>query len=89
LILAFLGRIIIRKLKIERFKDAKTAGWIDMQLIREGQVNPETISSEAGERVDKRGRQQGFCFRKTRTGRYLPYICWKKGKNSIHTVAYN
>lgn len=50
------------------------------QLVREGHVNPETISSDASEAVDKRGRQQGFCFRKTRTGRYLPYICWKKAQ---------
>jgi len=48
------------------------------QLIRDGQVNPETIPSDAGATVDKR-KQQGFCFRKTKTGRYLPYICWKKG----------
>lgn len=25
----------------------------------------------------KRGRWQGFCFRRTRSGRILPYICWK------------
>lgn len=25
----------------------------------------------------KRGRWQGFCFRRTRNGRFLPYICWK------------
>lgn len=29
---------------------------------------------------EKRGRWQGFCFRKTRSGRFLPYICWKGGK---------
>lgn len=25
----------------------------------------------------KRGRWQGFCFRKSRSGRIHPYICWK------------
>ena len=53
---------------------------LDVQLIRDGLVNPEAISGDAGEVVDKRGREQGFCFRKTRSGRYLPYICWKKGQ---------
>jgi len=27
--------------------------------------------------AEKRGRWQGFCFRRTRSGRILPYICWK------------
>jgi len=26
---------------------------------------------------EKRGRFQGFCFRRSRTGRKLPYICWR------------
>ena len=54
-----------------------TAYTLVVQLIQEGHVNPETISVDAGEAVDKRARRQGFCWRKTRTGRYLPYICWK------------
>jgi len=57
-----------------------------VQLVREGYVNPQTITGAAGESAaEKRGKQQGFCFRKTRTGRFLPYICWKDGKN-VHCV---
>jgi len=26
---------------------------------------------------EKRGRFQGFCFRRARNGRKLPYICWR------------
>jgi len=31
----------------------------------------------------KRGRWQGFCFRRTRSGRILPYICWKGCTSAI------
>lgn len=52
--------------------------YLSMQeLASEGLVNPSVLTSETTE--DKRGRHQGFCFRKTRSGRFLPYICWKNG----------
>lgn len=52
--------------------------YLSMQeLASEGLVNPEVLTGETT--VDKRGRHQGFCFRKTRSGRFLPYICWKNG----------
>jgi len=35
------------------------------------------IVEEAPSKKAKRGRWQGFCFRRTRNGRFLPYICWK------------
>jgi len=35
---------------------------------------------------EKRGRWQGFCFRRTRSGRILPYICWK-GCKFFYTAA--
>jgi len=60
---------------------------VDVQLVREGYVNPEAISGAADETAEKRGQQQGFCFRKTRTGRYLPYICWRKGKKLTYNTA--
>ncbi|ESO02208.1 hypothetical protein HELRODRAFT_161449 [Helobdella robusta] len=28
-------------------------------------------------KVEKRGRWQGFCFRRMRNRRMLPYICWR------------
>jgi len=59
---------------------------VDVQLVREGYVNPEAISSAPGETADKRA-QQGFCFRKTRSGRYLPYICSKKGQKIVYSTA--
>lgn len=52
--------------------------YLSMQeLASEGLVNPEVLTGETT--PDKRGRHQGFCFRKTRSGRFLPYICWKNG----------
>jgi len=48
------------------------------ELVREGLVNPNTLLSKPQE---KRGRHQGFCFKKTKSGRFLPYICWKEGDN--------
>jgi len=51
--------------------------YLSMQeLASEGLVNPDVVLSKT---VDKRGRHQGFCFRKTKTGRFVPYICWKDG----------
>jgi hypothetical protein len=44
------------------------------ELASEGLVNADLIT---GQQADKRGRHQGFCFRKTKSGRFLPYICWK------------
>ena len=69
---------------IQKLNAFKTRAWSntssDVQLIREGQVNPETISSNAGESVDKRGKQQGYCLRRSRTGSFLPYTCWRRGQ---------
>ncbi|ESN96909.1 hypothetical protein HELRODRAFT_126833, partial [Helobdella robusta] len=51
------------------------------ELIGENRVNPEVLQDaevgDGGARVEKRGRHQGFCFKKTKSGRFLPYICWK------------
>jgi len=47
-------------------------------LTRDGLVNPDVIVPQSNP-ADKRGRHQGFCFRKTKSGRFLPYICWKEG----------
>lgn len=59
----------------ENFKELV---YLSMQeLANEGLVNPEVMTGETA--PDKRGRHQGFCFRKTRSGRFLPYICWKNG----------
>jgi hypothetical protein len=46
------------------------------ELASEGLINPDVITNQAPS-ADKRGRHQGFCFRKTKSGRFLPYICWK------------
>lgn len=58
------------------------------QLASEGLVNADVITGQ--QQADKRGRHQGFCFRKTKSGRFLPYICWKGGKsinaNFFHCV---
>jgi len=51
--------------------------YLSMQeLVNEGLVNPDVVLSK---QLDKRGRHQGFCFKKTKTGRFVPYICWKDG----------
>jgi len=51
------------------------------QLSAEGKISPDVVPKAASnDVVDKRRRWQGFCFRKTRSGRFLPYICWKGGK---------
>jgi len=44
------------------------------ELINQGYVKPDVLTSKVEE---KRGRHQGFCFKKTKSGKYLPYICWK------------
>lgn len=44
------------------------------ELGNEGRITP--VVSENSVK-SKRGRWQGFCFRRTRNGRFLPYICWK------------
>jgi len=47
------------------------------ELVNEGRIADITEQKESSK--DKRGRWQGFCFRRTRSGRFLPYICWKGG----------
>lgn len=44
------------------------------ELANEGRIAPVV---ERPSPKQKRGRWQGFCFRRTRSGRFLPYICWK------------
>merc|ERR1712170_135138 len=39
----------------------------------------EKIVNDDIQKTEKRGRWQGFCFRRVNGGRYLPYICWKGG----------
>jgi hypothetical protein len=45
------------------------------ELADDGLIDPRVLSEKVS--PDKRGRHQGFCFRKTKSGRFLPYICWK------------
>lgn len=45
------------------------------ELISEGRISPEMAVDKVP--ASKRGRHQGFCFKKTKSGRFLPYICWK------------
>jgi len=53
--------------------------YLSMQeLASEGLVNSDVILGKQSQQ-EKRGRHQGFCFRKTKSGRFLPYICWKDG----------
>lgn len=47
------------------------------ELQNEGRISSGVVKSAP---KDKRGRWQGFCFRRTRSGRFLPYICWKGGR---------
>jgi hypothetical protein len=64
-----------RNLK-ENFKELV---YLSMQeLASEGLISPEAVLSKPLQE-EKRGRHQGFCFRKTKSGRFLPYICWKEG----------
>lgn len=44
------------------------------ELANEQRISPIV---QAPSSKKKRGRWQGFCFRRTRNGRFLPYICWK------------
>jgi hypothetical protein len=44
------------------------------ELQNEGRIADGVVKTNIKE---KRGRWQGFCFRRTRSGRFLPYICWK------------
>lgn len=37
-------------------------------------------------KLKKRDRWQGFCFKRTRSGRRLPYICWRESKKSLKEV---
>lgn len=60
----------------EEFKELVYLSMIE--LINEGKFE-DIAGLEQKNRVDKRGRWQGFCFRRTRSGRFLPYICWKGG----------
>lgn len=45
-----------------------------LELSKEGRIDDRVIAPASRQ---KRGRYQGFCFQKTASGRYLPYICWK------------
>lgn len=47
------------------------------ELIEEGEVAPGVVINQDQDTKEKRGRWQGFCFKRTRSGRFLPYICWK------------
>jgi hypothetical protein len=47
------------------------------ELEDEGRISQGVVADL--EQKQKRGRFQGFCFRRTRSGRFLPYICWKGG----------
>ncbi len=49
-----------------------------LQLEREGLLAKGVVLKNS--EMEKRGRWQGFCFRRTRSGRFLPYICWKGGE---------
>lgn len=50
--------------------------YLSMQeLVREGRIDSRVLGDKAA--PEKRGRHQGFCFKKTKSGRFLPYICWK------------
>jgi len=46
------------------------------ELANEHRIDPRVMISQ-NEAKEKRGRWQGFCFKRTRSGRFLPYICWK------------
>lgn len=51
------------------------------ELAMEGKLSATLLKAPGLTSKDKRNRWQGFCFRRTKSGRYLPYICWKgKGK---------
>lgn len=65
----------------EEFK--QLVGMAITELVNEGTLNSNMMAPEAQNAVvekTKRGRWQGFCFRRTNSGRFLPYICWK-GEN--------
>jgi len=49
-------------------------------LVKDGRLSQMALGADTIK--DKRGRWQGFCFRRTRSGRFLPYICWKDDNNS-------
>lgn len=63
----------------EEFKELVFLSMVE--LIKEGRFE-DIMSVEPKMSADKRGRWQGFCFRRTRSGRFLPYICWKGGEGS-------
>lgn len=55
--------------------DFKNMVFMSLQeLASEGRIDASVVKDNT---KPKRGRFQGFCFRKLRNGRYLPYICWK------------
>lgn len=55
--------------------DFKDLIFLTMQeLANEGRIDPRVMLAQS---KTKRGRWQGFCFRRTASGRFLPYICWK------------
>lgn len=56
------------------------------ELASEGRIDPRVLTeteavNEENEVMEKRGRWQGFCFRRTKSGRIFPYICWKGDRN--------
>lgn len=63
--------------------DFKDLVYLTLQkLAEEGRVDPRVLPTQDEELdeehvQEKRGRWQGFCFRRTKSGRFLPYICWK------------
>jgi len=44
------------------------------ELVSDGRVNPDAVLKP----VRKRGKHQGFCVNKTKSGKSLPYACWKE-----------
>lgn len=58
----------------EAFKEMVYSALVELE--KEGRITKGVVAEEETTK-SKRGRWQGFCFRRTRSGRYLPYICWK------------
>jgi len=60
----------------EKFKDHVYTAL--QQLVSEGLISSDVVIEEKEKEKEKRGRHQGVCYRKTKNGRMLPYVCWKE-----------
>lgn len=85
---SFLGELFESERRASHLQPSAQYVYVDPESLFRGGSGEEGARNGGSERGgigrgtsdvrrSKRHRWQGFCFAKTRSGRFLPYICWK------------